>query len=51
MDVNGLITDPGPYQDPAKMQNRFSEIISRNVFGKISVSVSAILHLDLENIF
>ncbi len=45
------ITDPDPYPDPAKMPNWFSEIISRNVFGKISLSVSAILHLDFENMF
>ncbi len=45
------ITDPVPYPDPAKMQNWFSEIISRNVVGKISVSLSAILRLDFENMF
>ncbi len=28
-----IITDTGPYPDPAKMQNWFSEIVSRNVFG------------------
>jgi hypothetical protein len=41
----------GPVPGSGQTAKLIFEIISRNVFGKISVSVSAILHLDFENIF